>query len=271
MTSAKTGLLLVGHGTRDADGTAEFLALTSLVARILNPVPVQGCLLEFQQPNIPDGWERLVRLGVQHIHVVPLLLFASGHARGDIPEIVFACASASPQVTYDQAKPLSRAPSIVRLLCRRIEAALAESESSLDETCGLVLVGRGSHDPCATTELRILVEIVAHRLGIGHHMAGFYAMAEPRLPKVIDDLVERQGPTTIVVQPHLLFQGKLYDAVAKQVDEAAWRHPHVRFVFGRYLGPCSEVAAAVVHRVAQQKQVVLQIPQQSTQQSEFPG
>ena len=49
------GLLLVGHGTRDPAGQAEFVELTSRIRARLPSIPCQACSLEFAEPNIEQG------------------------------------------------------------------------------------------------------------------------------------------------------------------------------------------------------------------------
>ncbi|MCA9140441.1 MAG: sirohydrochlorin chelatase [Planctomycetales bacterium] len=242
---SKFGLLLVGHGTRDAEGTHEFFDLVAVLAERLSPRPVEGCLLEFQRPTIPEAWQRLVERGATHITVAPLLLFAAGHARTDIPDAVSRCAAKTPSVTYTQSTPLSRAPSIIDLSVQRIEQAMRRGDAQRDGSVALVMVGRGSHDPCATADMRVLGEIVARRGGFCNRAVGFYAMAEPKLPRVLDQVAANPGIRTVIVQPHLLFQGRLYDAICRQVQEAADRHSGIRFVVGDYLGPTVEVADAL--------------------------
>lgn len=259
-----SGVLLVGHGTRDATGTDQFFELTAQLQQCLPQWPVEGCLLEFQQPDIASGWQRLVDRGVTEIRVAPLLLFAAGHARQDIPTIIQECSLRNPDIRHWQCGPLSRAPEMVDLLVQRIEQAAsgaeqaasgAEQEASgaewaLDDSVSLVMVGRGSYDPCAQADMKVLTEVVANRLPIGQHAVSFYAMAEPKLPAVLDQVASQTDrPSTVIVQPHLLFQGRLYDAIAGQVSQAASRHPEVRFICGDYLGPTESVAKAVQRRL----------------------
>ena len=93
------GVMLVGHGTRDEVGTRQFFELGERLAERLNPQPVVSCLLEFQQPTIPQAWSQLVEQGVEHIDVAPLLLFAAGHAKQDIPQIIAECRRKNPGVS----------------------------------------------------------------------------------------------------------------------------------------------------------------------------
>lgn len=243
------GVLLVGHGTRDPDGTREFFELARVLADRIAPIHVEGCLLEFQRPTIAEGWDALLEAGVKSIRVAPLLLFAAGHAKQDIPDAILACAERTPGIEHFQAGPLSRSRTLVDLVERRVIETAVEAEIALDSSLAIVFVGRGSYDPCAQADMRILGEIVAARLSARNHAVGFYAMAQPSLPEVLDEVATTPGVENVIVQPHLLFQGRLYDAIKRQVDEASERHQGIRFRVGNYLGPVSAVADALIHRI----------------------
>ena len=245
---ADSGVLLVGHGTRDATGTRQFFELSKRLAETLSPTPVEPCLLEFQEPTIPMAWDRLVQHGVQHVQVAPLLLFAAGHAKQDIPDLVAECQARTPSVTVSQSGPLSRHESIVDLLLARIEAAFESVDESPRETA-LVMVGRGSYDPCAQADMRVLTEIIKRRTDYAHVTTAFYAMAEPKLPDVLDQVASIESVKRVLVQPHLLFEGRLFQAIQRQVTEAAERTPTVSFTTANYLGPESNVALAIAARL----------------------
>jgi sirohydrochlorin cobaltochelatase len=243
----RRGVLLVGHGTRDAIGTEQFFQLGALLEQALDPIPVVACLLEFQEPTIPQAWQKLVSAGIQHIHVAPLLLFAAGHAKQDIPDLVKECQAKTPGITFEQSGPLSRHAAIIDLLLKRIRAT---SESLDPNSTALVMVGRGSHDPCAQADMRVLTELISRREMFASVTTAFYAMAQPRLPEILDQVASQAGVENVVVQPHLLFEGRLYQAIEKQVAEAAERFPHIVFHVADYLGPSDGVAQAIRDRVS---------------------
>lgn len=216
-----------------------------MIESLVDPKPVACGLLEFQQPSISDAFDQLVSRGCRHIEVAPLLLFAAGHAKSDIPDIIAQCVQRHPGVTTSQSRPLSRHSAIVELAASRIATEL--SECDLDHT-SLVLVGRGSYDPCAKSDMRVLSEVVARRLDLKHWETAFYAMAEPRLPDVLDQVAASPTIRRVVVYPHLLLQGRLYDAIDRQTNEAKERHPSTDFQLCGYLGPVDGVAHAVVDR-----------------------
>ena len=244
--ASQAGVLLVGHGTRDKTGTQQFFQLGKLLSQTFAPTPVVPCLLEFQEPTIPQAWQQLVDQGVERILVAPLLLFAAGHAKRDIPELIEQCRAALPHIETSQTGPLSRHPSVVDLLVKRIQSSASECDPS---RTALVMVGRGSHDPCAQADMRVMTEVVARKLPYQVFTTGFYAMAEPKLPKVLDRVAQLPDVDHVIVQPHLLFQGRLFQAIERQVAEASGRHGQTKFVTSGYLGPTQQVADAIATRL----------------------
>lgn len=249
-TPTSVGVLLIGHGTRDPGGTKQFFELEAKLAERLGPTPVAAALLEFQHPLIPEAWKTLVEQGARHIHVAPLLLFAAGHAKQDIPEIIAECVATSPSVVHDQSLPISRHPSIIDLVVQRIECSLQAINQPMDRTA-VVMVGRGSHDPCAQADMRVLTEVVKHRLQVATVETAFYAMAKPNLPQVLSQVASSKQFDAIVVYPHLLFEGRLNQAIRRQTDEAATQFPTLTWITAAYLGPNALVADAIATRIEQ--------------------
>ena len=256
------GVLLIGHGTRDATGTAQFLELGQRLRRRLAPLPVEFCLLEFQRPSIEDAWRQLASQTVLRVRVTPLLLFAAGHAKQDIPDVIARCQNSIKPIEFSQSKPISRHAAIVDLALDRLGESLqrliSESNVGNPEAGGgagdrrriaVVMVGRGNRDPCAQADMRVLAELIAHRAGVGAVHTAFYAMAEPKLPDVLDHVATSGDYDAVVVQPHLLFEGRLYQAIARQAVAAQRQYPHVQFVLAGYLGPDERVIDAIVDRI----------------------
>jgi sirohydrochlorin cobaltochelatase len=243
----RRGILLIGHGTREKQGTDEFFELSQRLANLC-PYPVAASLLEFQEPTIAQAWDSLVRQQVQHIHVAPLLLFAAGHAKSDIPDEIAKASAKTLGITHDQCIPLSRARSIVELVQKRIETTLHSVPTPAFRTA-ILMVGRGSHDPCARSDMLVLSELIRSRIPVASVHTAFYAMTTPTVPEMLDEIASQPGIGSIVVHPHLLFQGRLFDAIAKQCEEAASRHPGVKFHLSNYLGPVDEIACAIAHRI----------------------
>ena len=243
--------MVVGHGTRDPRGTAEFFALVEELKRRVSQrdarCEVAAGLLEFQQPTIAEAFDHLRSREVSRVDVAPLLLFAAGHAKSDIPDEVAAVADGVP---FAFGRPLSRAPELVDCVTERLGQVLAK-HGLAPESTAVLMVGRGSRDPCARSDMRVLTEIIRRRVPVRHMATAFYAMTEPKVPGVLDELAGRTGVRHIVVYPHLLFHGRLYEAIVRQMEEAQSRHRGVRFVTANYLGPVTNVADALIRRIEQ--------------------
>jgi len=244
------GVLLIGHGTRDQMGTDQFFQLGTLLAQRLAPVPVEACLLELQPPTIREGFARLVGRGAKRIHAAPLLLFSAGHAKADIPNALASCQAEHPGVIWDQARPLSRCPELIALSLRRLDETLALAKADPARSA-LVMVGRGSHDPCAQADMRLLTQCVARQRSIVRSATAFYAMATPKLPAVLEAIAANREIDEVLIQPHLLFAGSIYQSLLSMVTQARLDHPHCRFWCGQYLGPELELVDGLIRRIHQ--------------------
>jgi len=233
-------------------GTRQFFELRDQLDAVLAGTPVQASLLEFQEPSIDQGWDTLVRQGVNHIHVAPLLLFAAGHAKQDIPQAIQNCQQRTPHITHDQCRPLSRNQAIIDLILERVESNHVEIQTDSSRTA-LVMTGRGSFDPCATSDMHLLRHLIESRTNFAKVVTAFYAMANPKLPEVLEKLASSNHFDAIMVQPHLLFEGRLYQAIIKQVETAATNHQKLQWRVGNYLGPEVRVAEAIATRISQSK------------------
>ncbi len=263
----QAGVLLVGHGTRELAGQQEFLALAAQVSERLHPTPVEPCFLEFAEPTIFAGLERLAERGSREVVVAPVLLFAAGHANHDIPAAVRnACRVVENRlgvvVAWRQASHLGCHPNILRLSLAREREALGVAGRSPGHWARL-LVGRGSREPSATEEMRDFAlrrDQVPHLVGetesfpSDRRHAGaevcFVAMAEPRLADSLERLA-RSGARRVLVEPHLLFAGRLISEIEERVATAAKQCPDIEFLVAERLGPDRLVVEALRDRIAE--------------------
>ncbi|HND51583.1 MAG TPA: CbiX/SirB N-terminal domain-containing protein [Pirellulaceae bacterium] len=121
--SVRRGLLLVGHGTRYRLGQDEFLATVRQIAERLPDWLVQPGFLELAEPTLDEAVERLVEAGATDCVVTPLLLFAAGHAKRDVPELIESARQRYPHVNFRQAGHLGCEPRLLALSLRRFRDA----------------------------------------------------------------------------------------------------------------------------------------------------
>lgn len=242
--ASKPGLLIVGHGTREPQGVDGFLAMVAGVAGALGDVAVEPCFLELARPTIAEGVRRLAERGVTRVLAMPLMLFAAGHVRRDIPKALVESAAES-GVEVELLSHLGCHPRIVELSARRYgEAVSGRSNGATDSTI-LVIAGRGSRDARATAEMRRLAELRRADARVQSVEIGFLAMERPPLKEVLARVGQR-GAKRVVVQPHLLLPGLLMDQVRQKVEWAGRQWPTVEWLVTEPLGPDRLVSQAIV-------------------------
>ena len=141
-------LLLVGHGTVDERGVAEFTAFTDRMRRTMAGIDVAGGFIELAAPSVNEAWRELAARGHSVFAAVPLVLVAAGHAKGDIPAALEREVRRQPGTNYRFGRPLGPHPTLLALLADRIAAVAPETGTAV------VLVGRGSTDPDANWQTR---------------------------------------------------------------------------------------------------------------------
>jgi len=241
------GLLLVGHGTRDADGLAEFAILARMVMERLPEFAVEPCFLELAEPDIPTAVHRLMDRGIRQLTVAPLLLFAAGHAKRDIPMAVAAAIKArggASDLQIVQLPPLECHARIVELSTLRFQEALRNRRPvALDDTM-LLLVARGSSYPEALAEMQRFARLRHQQTSVDWTEVCFAAVAEPDLAEGLRRAAASQY-RRIVVQPHLLFTGQVLSQIERSVAAIAETHAEKEWIVTAHLGPSPLVAAAV--------------------------
>jgi len=255
------GLLLVGHGTRDERGLAEFHDLARHVAALAGSFVVEPCFLELAQPDIPAAIGRLVDRDVHQIIVAPLMLFAAGHAKRDIPRAVEdALKPPAPPGVLDSAASAYRLPptaylsalecnqQILDLSRQRFDEALAGTRPVDAADTLLLLVARGSSSLEATTMMHRFAELRSKSTAAARVEACFVAKARPSMEESLAQ-APRSGFRRIVVQPHLLFAGQVLEEVRLAVSAAAASNNDAQkreWIVTQHLGPSPLVAEAII-------------------------
>lgn len=244
------GVLVVGHGTADPVGAAETRAVAAGVATLLPGVPVELGFLEVIGPSIGESLGRLAARGCREVIAAPLLLFAAGHAKRDIPSAV-AAAAAALGIAVRQAEPFGLDADIVALAARRRRQAGAALPPCAETT--LVVIGRGSSDPEAVPQLQRFVAATLEAEAVPRRLVlGFVAAARPSVPEALAAAADPQAGSVrrILVQPHLLFRGHVEDQVTAAVRSARASLPEIEWLQAARLGPDVLVSRAVVRLAA---------------------
>jgi sirohydrochlorin cobaltochelatase len=245
-------LLIVGHGTRDPAGAAEFHQFTERVRKHASGwLPaVEGGFIELAEPPLSEVVPRLIAAGGTELVTLPLVLTAAGHGKGDIPASLAREQARHPGLRYHYGRPLGPHPVLQDLLEARIDAALSGLPRAGTQ---VVLTGRGSTDPDANAEVAKVARLLWEGRGYDEVHLSFISLAGPSVPAALDR-AQRLGAARIVVAPYFLFPGVLPDRVARQAREFAGRHPGTDVRVAGVIGDCDELAGLVLDRYAEARQ-----------------
>lgn len=230
----RPALFLAGHGSRDPEGTREFLGLVDLL-RAQDPGRIIECgFLEFARPVIAEGIERCVARGADAIAVLPGMLMAAGHAKNDIPSEIHEARRHHPAVRFHYGKHLHLHPKVLELCCLRLEEAERAAGPSDRKDTLLLVVGRGSSDPDANSDIAKLARLLGEGMGYGWSAACYVGVTTPLLPEALARC-RGMGFARVLVFPFFLFTGVLEKRIRQQTTEFAGEHRGTEFLCAGYL------------------------------------
>ncbi len=242
-------VLLIGHGTRRAAGIAEFHNLANQLQQAL---PDRVCLagfLELVEPSVPEALETLRQQGFRHIIALPALLMAAGHVKNDIPLMLNAFQAEHPEIHITFGADLGVHPSLLQVARERIESVETALGTDYDrQDTLLVVIGRGSSDPDANSNISKITRILWEGMGFGWAETAYTAVTAPLMADALER-THRLGFHRVIVFPYLLLTGRLVEQVKATVADHQTRHPQVQAVVAPYLNAHPRVVATLVERL----------------------
>lgn len=207
MTAGPRPLLAVAHGTHDADGVRVVRALVDLAVRCRPGLVADVGFVDDASPSVRaalDAW------GPRAPVVVPLLLTAASHSKGDIPAAVQRARQGGAEVCYG--RPLGPHPDLLAVVGERLAAAGAAPDAPV------VLAAAGTADPAANAEIFATARLLAEARRLAPVEVGFASATGPDVGQALDRLRRLGWPAAqVVVVPYFLAPG----AFSRRVAEAA--------------------------------------------------
>jgi len=244
-----TAVMVCGHGSRDDDAIREFQAMVGQLEGRLAGVPVGSGFLEFARPTIRESLDALVARGAKRILAVPGMLFAAGHVKNDLPWELNSFAAENPSVTVEYGRDLAIDPKLLEAARDRLIEAERAARPGIERADTLLLVvGRGTNDPDANSNVSKVTRMLWEGLGYGWAETAYSGVAHPRTDAGLARAV-RLGFKRIVVFPYFLFTGVLVKRIYAAADAMAAVQPDVEIVKAPYLNDHPRVLEAFIDRV----------------------
>ena len=244
----KPAVLLCGHGSRDPEAINEFERAAAALRPRLPEFDFATGYLEFARPTIRDGLALLAAHGAQQILAIPGMLFAASHVKNDLPWEMNSFIAANAGIDVRLARDLGIDAKLLQAAADRIAAATDTGILRADTL--LLVVGRGTNDPDANSNISKLARMLWEGMGFGWAEVAFSGVAHPRVDAALTRAASL-GFRRIIVFPYFLFTGVLVKRIYAQTDTIAHQFPQIEFVKALYLRDHERVLDAFCERVAE--------------------
>jgi len=243
--------MVCGHGSRDNDALVEFERVAAGLRRRLPAADIATGYLEFARPTIRDGLETLKSRGARRILAIPGMLFAASHVKNDLPWEINSFAQANPDIELRFGRELAIEPKLLSAAAERIAAAELRGMRAIARRDTLLLVvGRGTNDPDANSNIAKLARMLWEGMGFGWAETAFsgvaYPLVEPGLKRALG-----LGFPRVIVFPYFLFTGVLVKRIYAAAGRVAAAHPEIELLKAAYLGDHPLVLDCFADRAAE--------------------
>ena len=240
-------ILICGHGSRNKLAIAEFEELTKLIQKRYPNILVEYGFLEFAKPSLVDALDKLRDNFIKKVIAIPAMLFAAGHVKNDIPSLLINYSTKTGiEIIYGRELGINNL--MISAACERVKDVFKENNSLKPEESLLVVVGRGSSDPDANSNVSKITRMIVEGIGLGWGETVYsgvtFPLVEPGLKNVV-----RLGYKNIIIFPYFLFSGVLVTRIKRQSDLVAINNPHISFIHAKYLSSQSYVVDTFIERI----------------------
>ncbi|MEV4166913.1 sirohydrochlorin chelatase [Nonomuraea dietziae] len=269
----KPPLLLIGQGSHDDTGAAEFGRFVHRLRCRLeeSAAEVSGGYLAKAKPRLSESVASLVARGHHRLVALPLSLSRMGE---EFPAAMALEQERHPTLMYDYGRPLGPDPRVLALLAERLAEAAADAPKlrpieevmprlrvvpsvpfeepaqhiELGETA-VVLVGEGSTDPAANAEVHRVSRLFweTHAYDFMTVETAFVSVTPPGVPGGLERC-RRLGARRVIVVPYLLFAGGMLERVWAQALAYGAGHPDLDIRCAEVIGDCEVLADVVIDR-----------------------
>jgi len=226
-------VLLVGHGSREQSGNDEFLKFCEMITPHLGPEPLETCFIELTTPLVPESLDRCVGRQARRVIVLPVILLAAGHVKVELPHELDEAKERHPGVEFLYGRHIGLDPLVIDIMGERLAEVEREADWPPEDTAILV-VGRGSSDPDANSELYKLARLLWESRRYPWVESCFIGVTSPSLPEGLARCAAL-GARRIIAVPYFLFTGVLIPRIHRIVNEFAAAHAGIDVRVSDYL------------------------------------
>lgn len=248
-------VLLVGHGARDPgnEGNAEVEQFALAWGARHSGLEVQVCWIEHAPILLDEGLERAALAAETRggrVLILPLIINAAGHVKGDIPQAIAAARARHPALEFRYGYHLGTSDQMLRALRYRLHQAMVSLDMPDPRTTGVVLLARGASDIESTGEVAKMAHWIFETTEHDRVEVAFTGICFPRLEQAVQRL-DRLGATQIIVLPYYLFTGRLIKRIGRQVERLRLQYPTRMIALAECIGQHEQLMLLLDRRLEQ--------------------
>ena len=119
----KTGMIVLGHGSRRREVGEAFTAMVGRVAALLPGERVLPAFFSLGEPTLQEQVRRLADEGCTRIVIMQYFLYNGVHIEQDIPEMIAELRREMPGLTFVVQPTLQDDPAMERLVAGRLASS----------------------------------------------------------------------------------------------------------------------------------------------------
>jgi len=234
----KPALVLVSHGSPEAEFNAAFLKVVDVVRDRRPEWRVEGGFLERARPAFTDVLADVLAAGHAPVAVVPCFLFPGNHTDDDIPARIAEATRRVPGADVRYGRTLAEHPDVAGILMDEIPAAALNEGKSI-----LVLVAAGSIAVHNREAVERLVAALRTQTGLSTRF-GYLDQGEPLATEVLSEALKARPPHLIVL-PCLLFPGVYLRSLKRIVEGFRMSYSMMQIKLGAPFGEDPRLAGVI--------------------------
>ena len=226
--------MICGHGSRHKDTSTEFQNFIKEIKKRFPKNPLSYGFLEISSPNVKLELTKLIRAKTSRILTVPVMLFAAGHIKKDIPDLIKASLSGNSSTKIKISREIGLDQKLIKAAKQKIEETQQTSSQSISkkETL-LMMVGRGTSMEKVNKKIEKISRSLRNQIKFLDNDTSFMGITGPRFENSLI-ISARRKFKRIIIFPYFLFTGVLLDRIHSVTNKISKKFPETEFL----ISPC---------------------------------
>jgi sirohydrochlorin cobaltochelatase len=217
MAEDKSAVLLVSHGSPEAESNKQFLMLRDKLREHRPEWRVEAGFTEAAHPLYHDVLNDLLAQGHSPVAVIPFFLFPGGNVSSDIAREINSALEKRPEAHVKCGATLSQQPLFAEVLAEQIPKDAIKAGGTI-----LVVAMAGGVAAENRNKIAEIMTSLHAQSGI-ETQYGFLDRAEPVISSVLAKAAEAK-PESIIVLPGFLFTGIFMRSLRRAVEGFQMSH-----------------------------------------------